>query len=104
MNINIKFFKIKKDFKKKSYVINFNFYWKIILFLCLIILLLSFGFSFNLFMKIAKESDLIIEQDNNKIEITQKERIKNVLEYFTEREKKSQEIINSSPPIIDPSL
>ena len=38
-------------------------------------------------MKIAKESDLIIEQDNNKIEITQKERIKNVLEYFTEREK-----------------
>ena len=55
-------------------------------------------------MKMAKEFDLNIEQENDKKEITQKERIKNVLEYFLEREKKSIEIINSPSPIIDPSL
>ena len=102
--MKIDFLKIKRNFRKKSFVINSNFYWRLILFLSLILLLLAFGFSFNLFIKIAKESDLIIEQDNHKTEITQKERIEKVIEYFKEREKKVIEIIDSPAPVIDPSL
>jgi len=37
-------------------------------------------------------------------ETIKKERIDKILEYFSEREKKSIEIINSPSPIIDPSL
>ena len=36
--------------------------------------------------------------------MTEKERLTKALEYFSERKKKSIEILNSPSPIIDPSL
>ena len=39
-----------------------------------------------------------------KIGNKEKEKIKDVLEYFAEREKKSVEILNSKTSVIDPSI
>lgn len=102
--INLDFLKIKKNFKKKNFIIDPNFYWKIILFLSFVILILSFGLSFNLFTKSAKEVDFIAQEENKKNEITQKDRIEDVLKYFRERKEKSIEIVDSTMLIIDPSL
>lgn len=102
--MKIKFFKIKKDYKKENFKINFNFYWKIVVILFFLSVVASFAFAYNLFMEVNKEDSSMIEKNSVKIGDKEKEKIKDILEYFAEREKKSIEILNSKTSIIDPSL
>ncbi len=102
--MQIKFFKIKKSFRKENFKINPDTYWKFILSMAFAIMILSFVFGFYLFRQINKKSILPMGSISGQIEIIKKERIDKVLEYFSKRKKKSIEILNSPSPIIDPSL
>ena len=101
--MEIKFLKRKKKFKKGGLGIKPDLYWRYILYVTFALILLSCVFGLYLFMKINNESasPVINISGENSIK---KERIDKVLEYFSEREKKSIEILNSPSPIVDPSL
>jgi hypothetical protein len=96
--------KVEKKFKKEKFNINPNTIWKIILCLALVLIFASFVFGFNLFEQINKGFSTPAEETKGQIKIVQKKRIEKVLEYFTEREKKSIEILNTPAPFVDPSL
>jgi hypothetical protein len=102
--MDIKFFKLKKNFKKKDYQINSNIYWKIILNTVFILIIISFIYGFSVFMKVNKEYIPFNVNTNEQIEKDRKTRIDKVLEYFSEREKKSEIILNSPSPVVDPSI
>lgn len=101
--MDFKLFKTKKSFHKRNFEINSDFYWKIILSVVTIIMILSFVFGYYLFLRMSKEVEFSPETmtEANKIN---KERIDKVLRYFEDRFEKSQEIINSPVHIVDPSL
>ncbi|KKQ27693.1 MAG: hypothetical protein US45_C0015G0009 [Candidatus Nomurabacteria bacterium GW2011_GWA1_37_20] len=102
----IKFFKKEKNFKKEkeSLWLNINFYWKLAVCFMFLIFLLSFVFGYRLFMRINKESTFSIDDGSGKVETVKKEEIEKVLEYFSLREQKSNQILNFPAPVIDPSL
>lgn len=102
--MDLKIFKIKKSFKKGGLGLRPNTGWKIILYVAFVIILGSFVFGFNLFMQTNKEFVASVANTGEQIKIVKKERIQKVLEYFSLREKKSVEILNSPLPIVDPSL
>lgn len=101
--MKINFFKTKKNFKKKDFKLNPNFYWKIIVCMVFLLTLSSFVFGYYIFRQIREESDYL--NDNlNKKQLIDKEKLDQVLENFSLREQKSIEIINSPTPVVDPSL
>ena len=101
--MNLNFLKKKKKFKKGGLGIKPDLYWKYILCIAFLLIIFSCAFGLYLFMEINKESVLPVININEQ-NIVKKERIDKVLEYFSEREKKSLQILNSPSPIIDPSL
>jgi cell division protein FtsW (lipid II flippase) len=102
--IKINLFKKEKSFKKKDFTFHSNFYWRIILLCTTIIIILSFIFSYNLYIQISEEPVLPIENNDGQFPLVNKDRIDKVLNYFSEREKKSIEILNSPASVVDPSL
>lgn len=101
--MEIKFLKNKKVFKKKEIETDPNLYWKYVLLVTFILILVSCAFGFYLFSKTNK--NLMFPTVNlDEQGAIKKERLDNVLEYFKERENKSIEISNSPSPISDPSL
>jgi len=104
--MQIKFFKKEKKFEKEkeNFWLNMNFYWKFAVCFIFIVILVAFFFGYYLFQKINKEVILLGNMDGLQTEKVQKERIEEVLEYFSLREKKSDQILNSSSSVIDPSL
>lgn len=101
--MEIKFLKKKKKFRKGGLGIKPDLYWEYLLYMTFVLIFVSCVFGLYLFMKINKESIPSVVDINGK-EIIEKERLTKVLEYFSERKKKSMEILNSPSPIIDPSL
>lgn len=101
--IEINFLKKKKKFKKGGLRIRPDIFWRYVLGMTIILVFLSCALGLYLFLKINKEpisSAISIDQKQT----IRKERLKKVLDYFSEREKKSMEILNSPSPISDPSL
>jgi len=100
--MQIKFSKPKNDFKKKG-APNPDMYWKLIVCVTSLILFSSFVFGYYSFQEVNKEENITpstdIEQQKKRTE-----RLEKVLEYFGEREKKSEELLNSPSPVVDPSL
>ncbi len=101
--MKIKFLQKKKSFKKGDSGIKPDLYWKYILLTTFILILLSCAFGLYLFIKVDKETTPP-EIGLSGQETIKKERLDKVLEYFSEREKKSAQILNSPSPVIDPSL
>lgn len=101
--MNLKIFKIKKSFKKGGAHIRPSTSWKIVLGVAFVLVLVSFVFGFNLFLQINKEFVATSDNSNTQIKIVKKERITKTLDYFSAREQKSNEILNSPSPIVDPS-
>lgn len=101
--MQIKFFKKENNFKKEKQISPY-FYWKIILAVSLLIIIASFIFSYFLFIRI--KQDFVLSQDNagSQSQIVKKERIDKVLQYFSDRETKSNEIIILPSSVVDPSL
>lgn len=102
--MKIKFFKTKKDFRKKTAIVNPNLYWNIILYVTFALIILSFVFGLWFFSKTSTEPPVSAVDINGQIGVVKKQRIQKVLEYFSEREQKSAEILNSPSPVVDPSL
>lgn len=102
--MEIKIFKIRKSFKKGGPHTNPDVYWNILQGVALVIVLGAFIFGFLLSKKINQELILSTENINQQAETISKERIDQALEYFSLRKQKSDQILNSPSPVIDPSL
>lgn len=102
--MKIELFKIKKSFKKESFSVNPNTYFRFVVLIAFAVILVGFGFGFYAFKEFGKESFEDVNKIDQNVELSKKERIEKVLEYFAEKDRKSIEIINSPAPIIDPSL
>jgi len=103
--MKIKLFKKEKKFKKESPLLNLHFYWKLAVCIMCIVTTASAFFGYYLFMKINKElTPSPADMSAEKSETLKKERIGKRLEYFTLREEKSNQILYSGAPVIDPSL
>ncbi|MES2315200.1 MAG: hypothetical protein V4486_00480 [Patescibacteria group bacterium] len=101
--MNLKFPKIKKTFRKGGLHTNPDVYWDIMQAAAFILVVSSFIFGFYLFRKIDREFITINDDSNSQIKLIGKERIDKILQYFADKEKNSNEILNSPSPIIDPS-
>jgi len=102
--MKIKFPKIKKSYQKEIYKIDSGIYWRIIVGLFFVLVILSFIFAYNLYFQINKEDESFLEVNSEKVEKEKKEKINKVLEYFAERQKNSDKILNSAVPLVDPSI
>lgn len=102
--MQIKFFEKKNSFEKKDFQFNSSLYWKFALFFAFSMILGSFFFGYNFFVKINQESTLLNSDTTEQISTVSTDRLKNALNYFLERERKSSQILNSSSPVVDPSL
>ncbi len=102
--MDLKIFKKKKSFIKENYSTDPNIYWRFILCFIFICIFGVFFFGWYFFTKTNKEINVSIPNTNMPVEIISKDKIKEVLEYFSMKEKKSVEIINSFSSMIDPSL
>lgn len=102
--MEIKVFKIKKGFRKGGLHTNPDVYWNILQGVALVIVLGSFIFSFLFSKKVNKELVLSTENTDQQAETISKERIDQALEYFSLRKQKSNQILNSPSPVVDPSL
>jgi len=102
--MKINFFKKDNSFKKKDHTFHSNFFWKIILLCAFIIILFSFVFSYRLFMQTNQESILSTANNSGELPLVNKDSLGKVLNYFSEKEKRSIEVLNSPAPVVDPSL
>ena len=100
----IKLFKKEKSFKKERLHRSPSFFWKLAILVIFVVFIFSYFFGYYLFIQINKEPLLETSSISSQVETVKKERIDKVLEYFSNREQKSNQILNSSAPIIDPSL
>jgi hypothetical protein len=101
MKINI--FKKRNNFKKKNSAPNPSTYWELVIFGVFFVMILSFFFGYYTFTQINKESDTPTVKDNGQVPTVNKDRIENVLNYFSNRAQKSTQILNSPVPVVDPS-
>jgi hypothetical protein len=102
--MNFKFLKIKKSFKKESFAIDPNLYWRFVSVIAIVSTIFLFGVGFSAFKDLNKESPTDTSTTQEEKKLSKKERIDEILEYFEAREIKSQEIISSPSEVIDPSL
>lgn len=102
----IKLFKKQKNFTKdrESFWSNINFYWEAAVFIMFVIFVLSSFFGYYLFMKTDEEYVSEINTTTSQFGAVKKERIDRVLGYFSVKNKKSEQILNSPAPVVDPSL
>ena len=96
-------FKKEKRFHKENSKINPNLYWRIMVVVFFVIVISAFVFGYLLFTRITNETFSEVSTPSGHIETVQKDRIEKVLSYFSDREKKSTDILNSASPVIDPS-
>jgi len=104
--IKIKFlnFKKEKHFKKKEFVFNTNSYWQVAVFVSLAIVV-SFGvFGYYLFLQTSKEAAPRAVSESGEIPMIKTGSLEKALGYFSERAKKTSQILNSPSPVVDPSL
>ena len=103
---SLKKLKKQKNFTKdqKSFWLNINFYWEVAVFVMFVIITLSSFFGYYLFVKTNQKLVLETNDTNAQLNTIKKERIDKVLEYFSIKNKKSDQILNSPAPIVDPSL
>ena len=102
--MQIKLLKKEKSFKKKNFIFHPDLFWKIAVGGVLVSILFSFFFGYRFFTEINQEPILPATNESEQIETVKKDRIEEILRYFSEREKKSAEILNSPAPFVDPSL
>lgn len=102
--MQIKFFQKQKVFKKEDYSIYPRKFWKIILCVSFSMVILSFVFGALMFLKVNKDFELSPEELSAGVEVIKVERLNQILEYFSSKEQKSNEILVYPAPVVDPSL
>ena len=103
--MELKFLKKEKSFKKTNLFFNTNLYWQLAVCGAFILSVASCFFGYYLFINTNNES---ISQsptyDYKRNEIVNKEKIDTILDYFSARKQKSNQILYSPSPVVDPSL
>lgn len=102
--MKIQFFKKQNNFKKKDFILDSNLYWRVAVSIAFVLILTSFVFGFRLFLQINQEFSTPETVGSTQTRLINKNRISKVLDYFSEKEKKTAEILNSGVPVVDPSL
>lgn len=101
--MKIIFLNLKKNFRKKDYEVNPRKIWTGVLLLSAVIVFFSILYGWSSFNEISKAFN---PQGLPKIDQAEKERkmrLEKILKDFSEREQKSQIIIDSPSPVVDPS-
>lgn len=101
--MKIELIKIKHKWKKGGFHTNPNLGWGLILGVSLAIALWALAFGTLLFREVQREY-VPEEAGQTQIRIVKKARLEKVLEYFSTREKFSQDMLSDPSPIIDPSI
>jgi hypothetical protein len=104
--MEIKFFKKEKNLVKgkRSLWMDINLYWRLAILLLFAMAVSSAFFGYYFFKKV--NAEIVPEEggEGSQIKTIKRERIEKVLEYFSMRKERSNEILNSPSPLIDPSL
>ncbi len=102
--MKLKFPKRKKVIKKKNENIRPDFYWRIILNTAFVFAVLFVVFAYFSFIRITKSPAISEEEANLNNPSISRQRIDNALKYFENRREKSDYIISSPSPVVDPAL
>ena len=102
--MKIEFFKKQNNFKKKDFTPNPGLYWKIAVFGTFFLITLVALFGYYLFAQINQEFVLPATNESGQVPTVDKNRVEKVLNYFSDREEKSKEVIANPAPVVDPSL
>lgn len=100
-----KFFNKEKNFRKEeeSLWLDLNLHWRVAVAIMFLGSFFAFWFGYYLFTETNKEQ-AVSKVEGTPTDTVKKEAIQKELEYFSAREKRSSEILNSPSPIVDPSL
>ena len=88
---------------KKNFEINPTFYWELIFFITLIAIIAFLIFGYHVFINTNQEPVLPVGNDATQVGTVDKNSIENVINLFSEKAEISNQILNSSAPIVDPS-
>jgi hypothetical protein len=104
--MKIQLFKKKNKFSHSKWsIMSPGRHWHIALALASFLVVASFAFGLYLFIEENRAIDsLSLDDGKVAVDTISYERIKKVLDIFTEREKRSEEILNSPASFSDPSL
>ncbi len=104
--MEIKFFKKEKVFKKEkeSLWMSINFYWKLAVPIMFLVVIFSIFYGYYLFVNINKDPVLESNSTSGQFETVNKDKIGKAFDYFSIRKQKSNQILISPAPFIDPSL
>ena len=102
--MEIKLFKKEKNFKKRGSWFDLRFYWEISLCFAFLAIVFSVFFGYYLFRKINQEPTSSYDGPAPAARAAEKEKIENILKYFSARAQKSKQTINSPSPVSDPSI
>ncbi len=105
MDIDLKkLFKKKTVFRKKSSEVDADFCWSIILYATAALVIAAGAFGWYLFYRVNKPLDPSAAATLGEAGRVRKDRIDSVLKVFEEREATTKKILNSPPPLVDPSF
>ena len=104
--MEIKLFKKERKFAKKEQEsrLSISFYWKTAVCFMLAVAVFSVFFGYYFFQQINKEA--VVDEGDviSQVGTVKKERIDKSLLYFSIRKERSNQILNSPAPVIDPSI
>lgn len=102
--MDLKFLKFEKKFKKKEHQPDPDFYWRVIFGVTTVLFLSGIVFGGFLLKKVNQQDfSLSLEYSGEGKKISEN-RIDKVLQYFTDRENKSKDILVLPAPRRDPSI
>lgn len=104
--IKLNLLKKKKNnnLKKINYLINPKFYWRFVLFLICSMLLFSTLFGIYIYGESIADFNLSPENFVGYTEKVKKDRVENVLNLYSEKEKRVNDILENKEFLVDPSL
>ncbi|MBI3306006.1 hypothetical protein HYZ82_02630 [Candidatus Nomurabacteria bacterium] len=102
--MEITLFKKEHKFAKGERRLRIKFFWKLAVLFMLTVAVFSAFLGYYLFKQVNKEVVVNEADVISQTETVKKERIEKSLEHFNLREEKSNQILNSPAPVIDPSL
>jgi len=101
--MEIKFFKKENKFKRDKQSLNTRKHWNIIIRVLAVLILGSFVFGYYIFTQEGQDFSVdtaSVASTHHKIN---KDKLQKILDLFSEREKKSLDILNNTTVIVDPS-
>ncbi len=102
--MKIQFPKRKKILKKKNENIQPDLYWRIILNAAFVFAVVFVVFAYFSFMRVVKSPIMSGEEANLNNPTISRQRINSATKYFEDRRERSDYIINSPSPVVDPTL